>query len=293
MTNKNKQKVANPKHFPPQHQPIHPGLEALMVPKPKAEDPCYKGTDKLKGKVAIISSGDSGIGKAVAIAFAKEGADIVIAYLNEHIDARNTKGRIEEIGQQCLLVPCDLGSEHNCHDVVDQTLKTFGKLDILVNNCAEAHPKKSITEINAHQLYRVFQTNIFSYFFLTKAALPYLKSGNTIINTTSEVAYNGQEDNIDYAATKGAIVTFTRSLALQLVGQNIRVNGIAPGPIWTPIIPSSFPAEQMTNFGTGTPIGRAGQPYELALAYVYLASSDSSYVTGQVIHVNGGTMTSS
>lgn len=280
-----------PIQFPPQHQPFHPGVEWMMVPPPISENPSVKGTGKLKGKVAIISGGDSGIGKATAIAFAKEGADIVIVYLNEHYDAANTKRRINEIGQSCLTIPVDLGYEEASYKVVKQTLNTFGQIDIVVNNCAEAHPKYSITDISPEQLLRVFQTNIFSYFYLTKAAIPHLKPGSSIINTTSAVAYKGQKNNLDYSATKGAIVTFTRSLALDVADQNIRVNGVAPGPIWTPIIPASFPAEDMLTFGYGTPMKRAGQPFELAPAFVYLASNDSNYVTGQILHVNGGVMT--
>lgn len=282
-----------PIQFPPQHQPFQPGVEWMMVPRPISENTNYKGTGKLKGKVAIISGGDSGIGKAAAIAFAKEGADIVIVYLNEHFDANETKQRINEIGQNCLTIPMDLGYEEASFKVVSQTLNVFGRIDIVVNNCAEAHPKNSITEISPNQLLRTFQTNIFSYFYLVKASIPYLKPGSSIINTTSAVAYEGQKNNLDYSATKGAILTFTRSLALDLIDHKIRVNGVAPGPIWTPLIPSSFPAEQMLSFGYSTPMKRAGQPFELASAYVYLASDESSYVTGQILHINGGMRTES
>lgn len=282
-----------PVQFPPQHQPFHPGFECLMVPRPISEIGTYRASGKLQGKVAIISGGDSGIGRAVAYAFAKEGANIVIAYLNEHIDALETKQRVEQLGQRCLVIAGDLGQEKTSHQVVQQTLYAFGKVDIIVNNCAEAFPKERITEITGEQLLRVFQSNVFSFFYLTKAALPYLKQGSSIINTGSASAYEGQQGNLDYATSKGAIITFTRSLALDLINDGIRVNGVSPGPIWTPIIPSSFPAEQMMSFGYGTPMKRAGQPYELAPAYVYLASDDSSYVTGQIIHVNGGMRTSS
>ncbi|SFH96427.1 MULTISPECIES: SDR family oxidoreductase [unclassified Bacillus (in: firmicutes)] len=282
-----------PVQFPPQHQPFHPGFEYLMVPRPISESSTYKAAGKLQGKVAIISGGDSGIGRAVAYAFAKEGANIVIAYLNEHMDALETKQRVEQLGQRCLVIAGDLGQEKTSHQVVQQTLYAFGKVDIIVNNCAESFPKERITEITGEQLLRIFQSNVFSFFYLTKAALPYLKQGGSIINTGSASAYEGQQGNLDYATSKGAIITFTRSLALDLINDGIRVNGVSPGPIWTPIIPSSFPAEQMMSFGYGTPMKRAGQPYELAPAYVYLASDDSSYVTGQIIHVNGGMRTSS
>lgn len=282
-----------PVQFPPQHQPFHPGFEYLMVPRPISEISTYKAAGKLQGKVAIISGGDSGIGRAVAYAFAKEGANIVIAYLNEHMDALETKQRVEQLGQRCLVIAGDLGQEKTSHQVVQQTLYAFGKVDIIVNNCAESFPKERITEITGEQLLRIFQSNVFSFFYLTKAALPYLKQGGSIINTGSASAYEGQQGNLDYATSKGAIITFTRSLALDLINDGIRVNGVSPGPIWTPIIPSSFPAEQMMSFGYGTPMKRAGQPYELAPAYVYLASDDSSYVTGQIIHVNGGMRTSS
>lgn len=282
-----------PTQFPPQHQPFHPGLEWLMDPRPISETDAYVPSGKLQGKVAIISGGDSGIGRATAYAFAKEGANVVIVYLNEHIDAAQTRQRVEELGQQCIVISGDLGSEETSTYVVQQTLQAFGKIDILVNNCAESYPKERITNISASQLLRVFQSNIFSYFYLTKAVLPYLQQGSSIINTASAVAYEGQKGNLDYSTTKGAVVTFTRSLALDLVSEGIRVNGVAPGPIWTPIIPSSFPAEEMINFGKGTPMKRAGQPFELAPAYVYLASDESSYVTGQVLHVNGGLSTGS
>lgn len=277
-----------PIQFPPQHQPYHPGHEWMMDPKPISEKEDYKASGKLKGKVAIISGGDSGIGRAVAYVFAKEGANIVIPYLNEHQDAHETKQRVEEIGQRCIVISGDLGLEATSNYVVQQTIEAFGKIDILVNNCAMAYPKAKITEISAEQLFRVFHSNVYSYFFLTKAVVPHLKRGSAIINTTSAVAYKGQVGNLDYATSKGANLTFTRALALDLVEDGIRVNGIAPGPIWTPLNPSSFPAEKMMTFGYDTPMKRAGQPYELASAFVYLASDDSSYVTGQIIHVNGG-----
>jgi NAD(P)-dependent dehydrogenase (short-subunit alcohol dehydrogenase family) len=265
----------------------------MMNPRPISDHYSQPASGKLRGRVAIISGGDSGIGRATAYAFAKEGADVVIVYLNEHKDALETRHRVEQIGQRCIAIAGDLGQEQTSHEVVHHTLQAFGKIDIVVNNCAEAYPKEQITEITSEQLLRVFQSNIFAYFYLTKAALPYLRKGSSIINTASAVAYEGQRGNLDYSTTKGAIVTFTRSLALDLVEKGIRVNGVSPGPIWTPIIPASFPAEDMKTFGYGTPMKRAGQPYELAPAYVYLASDESSYVTGQMIHVNGGVQTNS
>lgn len=279
-----------PTTLPPQHQNQRPGIESVMNPRPISEDPNYKGSGKLQNKVALITGGDSGIGRAVAYAFAKEGADIAIAYLNEHDDAQETKQRIEQMGRKCLLLAADLGYEPACQEIVAQTMKTLGKLDVLVNNCAEQHPKKDLTEITAEQLERTFRTNIFSYFFVTKAALPHMKQGSSIINTSSITAYRGHDQLLDYASTKGAITTFTRSLSENLLkqGRGIRVNAVAPGPIWTPLIPSTFTEEQVAKFGADTPMKRAGQPAELAPAYVYLASSDSSYVSGQMIHVNGG-----
>lgn len=279
-----------PKEFPPQHQDHQPGIEGLMQPEPQSVDPKYTGSNKLKGKVALITGGDSGIGKSAAIYFAKEGASVAIVYLDEHEDAEKTKEAIQAEGQECLLISGDISSETFCKDVVNKTLEKFGQIDVLVNNAAEQHPQKSLLDITADQLERTFKTNIFSFFYLTKAVLPHLKQGSSIINTASITAYEGNEQLIDYSSTKGAIVSFTRSLAKSLAGQGIRVNGVAPGPIWTPLIPSTFSADKVSKFGSNTPLGRAGQPYELAPAYVYLASDDSSYVSGQMIHVNGGTI---
>jgi NAD(P)-dependent dehydrogenase (short-subunit alcohol dehydrogenase family) len=282
-----------PKRFPPQHQEVQPGIEGIMQPRPMFDNPCYKGSGKLKDKVAIITGGDSGIGRAVAVAFAKEGADVVISYLNEHQDAEETKKYIEACGRKCLLIPGDISDENFCKSIIYKTMETFKKLDILVNNAAVQYTQTSIDLITSEQLETTFKVNLFSMFHLAKAALPHLRKGSTIINTASVTAYEGHKDLIDYSATKGAIVTFTRSLSLSLVGKGIRVNAVAPGPIWTPLIVSSFNAAKVPTFGSNTPMMIAGQPYELAPAYVYLASEDSSYVTGQVIHVNGGTMVES
>lgn len=276
------------KTLPAQHQNQQPGLESEMVPVPKSEDSSYKGSGKLKGKVAIITGGDSGIGRAAAILFAKEGADVVIAYLNEHNDANETKRQVEQEGRRCILIAGDIGQESFCKKVIEECMAKFSKLDILVNNAAEQHPQESIEDITAEQLEKTFRTNIFSFFYLTKAALPFLAGGSSIINTASVTAYAGNETLLDYSATKGAIVTFTRSLALQLVGKGIRVNGVAPGPIWTPLIPSTFSADKVASFGANTPMKRPGQPEEVAPSYVFLASDDSSYMTGQILHVNGG-----
>ncbi|MDR6225965.1 SDR family oxidoreductase [Desmospora profundinema] len=273
---------------PPQHQNRQPGLESEMVPRPVAENPQYQGSGKLANKRALITGGDSGIGRAVAIAFAKEGADVAILYLDEHDDARETQVRVEELGRRALVIPGDIGDEAFCKQAVQQTVDGLGGLDILVNNAAEQHPQDGIDHIDAQQLERTFRTNVFSFFHLTKAALPHLPQGGSIINTTSVTAYKGNPILIDYSATKGAIVSFTRALSQSLIKQGIRVNGVAPGPIWTPLIPSTFDANQVASFGSNTPMGRAGQPAELAASYVFLASADSSYISGQVLHPNGG-----
>ena len=275
-----------------QEQSHQPGIDSKMEPFPIYDREDYKGSDKLKDKVAIITGGDSGIGKSVAIFFAHEGANSVIVYKdqNELEDAEATKERIEDLGQACLLLQGDLGESSFCQQVVEETLETFGRIDILVNNAAEQHPQESLLDISDDQLEKTFRTNIFSMFYLTKAALPYLKEGASIINTTSITAYEGNDQLIDYASTKGAITAFTRSLAKNLADKKIRVNGVAPGPIWTPLIPSTFDAEKVKSFGDSAEMKRPGQPAELAPAYVYLASDDSTYVSGQVIHVNGGTV---
>ena len=274
--------------LPPQHQDRQPGLEKDMHPQAKAEDPRHRGSGKLEGKVALVTGGDSGIGRAVALAFAKEGADVAIAYLDEHEDAEWTKARVEEIGRKCVTLAGDLGVEGWCQQVVAQTVEQLGRLDVVVNNAAEQHPVESIEDITEAQLVKTFRTNIFSYFFLTKAALPHLGKGAAIINTTSVTAYKGNPKLLDYSSTKGAIVAFTRSLAHQVVGKGIRVNGVAPGPIWTPLIPSTFSEEDVATFGADYPMGRPGQPEEVAPSYIFLASDDSSYMTGQVLHPNGG-----
>ena len=281
--------------FPAQHQDRHPGYEFEMHPRPISENPYVLGSHKLKEKVAIITGGDSGIGRAVAYAFAREGADIVISYLNEHRDAEETKEHIESLGRRCLLVPGDLQHKEMAHHVVNEAIKTFGKIDILVNNHAVQYIARSILEITEEQLDKTFRTNIYAFFFMVQAALPHLKSGSSIINTTSVTAYEGNESLIDYSSTKGAILTFTRSLSKSLVNLGIRVNGVAPGPIWTPLTVSSWSAEEVETFGTLTPqvpMNRAGQPFEVASNFLFLASSDSSYMTGQVLHPNGGTITS-
>lgn len=276
------------KQFPPQKQERQPGSEKKMTPQPQAEDVGYQGSNKLNQKVALITGGDSGIGRAVAIAFAKEGAEVAIVYLNEHDDAKKTQKEVEKEGKRCLLISGDVSDESFCRKAVEQTVKELGKLDILVNGAAEQHPQDDIQKISKEQLERTFRTNIFSLFYLVKAALKYMKGGSTIINTTSVTAYRGNPTLLDYSSTKGAIVAFTRSLSKNLVSKGIRVNAVAPGPIWTPLIPSTFDEKKVSEFGSETPMGRAGQPYEVAPCYVFLASKDSSYMTGQVLHPNGG-----
>ncbi len=276
------------RQFPPQQQDQRPGIESAMTPRPRAEDQGYRGSGKLAGRVALITGGDSGIGRAVAYFYASEGADIAIIYLSEHADAEETRRCVERAGRRCLTIAGDAGDEAFCRDAVGRTVRELGRLDILVNNAAEQHPQPSILDISAEQLERTFRTNIFSYFFMAKAALPHLRQGASIINTTSVTAYRGSPQLLDYSATKGAIVAFTRSLSMSLAEQKIRVNGVAPGPIWTPLIPSTFPPEKVQSFGSDVPMGRAGQPEEVAPAYVFLASDDASYMSGQVLHVNGG-----
>ncbi len=275
---------------PPQHQDQRPGLESEMTPRPQAEDPQHRPSGKLDGKVALITGGDSGIGRAVAILFAKEGADVAISYLNEHEDAEETKRHVKQEGRRCLLLAGDIGDEGFCRQAVQRTLSELGGLNVLVNNAAEQHPEDSIEQISSEQLERTFRTNIFAMFYLVKAAMPHLKEGSSIINTTSVTAYKGSPQLLDYSSTKGAIVAFTRSLSQALVEQGIRVNAVAPGPIWTPLIPSTFPEEKVASFGADVPMKRAGQPEEVANCFLFLASDDSSYIAGQVLHPNGGTV---
>jgi NAD(P)-dependent dehydrogenase (short-subunit alcohol dehydrogenase family) len=277
---------------PAQEQDQQPGVEQEMEPRPQYIDPAYKGSEKLKDKVALITGGDSGIGRATAIHFAAEGATVAFTYLTdeEKQDAEKTLALISQYGGKGYAFQADLCEEERCQDLVDTVVEQAGKLDIVVNNAAQQFPKESIEQIDKDQLEKTFQSNVYSAFFVTKAALPYLKEGSRIINTTSITAYKGHAELVDYSATKGAILSFTRSLAMQLSPKKINVNAVAPGPIWTPLIPASFDAEEVENFGKQTPLGRPGQPSEVAPAYVYLASNDSSYVTGQVIHPNGGTV---
>lgn len=281
-------KTEYPKSQPAQTQSKQPGKQSLMRPEPISMRESYKGSEKLKGKVAIITGGDSGIGRAVAMAFAAEGASVAVAYLNEDKDAKETRDAVESFGVDCLLLKGDIGDEKFCRSIVDKTVKKFGKLDILVNNAAEQHPQKSIEDITAEQIEATFRTNVFSFFYLTKASMKHLKSGSSIINTASVTAYAGSPQLLDYSATKGAIVAFTRSLSQALAARGIRVNAVAPGPIWTPLIPATFDAKKVREFGKDTPLGRVGQPAEVAPAFVFLACEDSSYMTGQVLHPNGG-----
>ncbi|HSX03404.1 MAG TPA: SDR family oxidoreductase [Rhabdochlamydiaceae bacterium] len=267
-------------------QKTQPGLEYKMDPKPRWEG--NTNHLRLRDKTAIITGGDSGIGRAVAFAFAKEGADLAIIYLDEHKDARETRKLVESEGRKCLLISCDVGIEKAVKRAVQLTMKNFGKIDIVVNNAAEQIEQNKIENISEKQLENTFRTNIFSYFFLIKHCIKHLKNGATIINTTSVTAYRGSDHLLDYASTKGAIVSFTRSLSANLVEQGIRVNAVAPGPIWTPLIVASFTEKKIKSFGKNTPMKRAGQPEEVAPCYVFLASEDSSYMTGQVLHPNGG-----
>ena len=286
---------------PPQHQDHQPGDQHAMHPEPIAIPDTYCGSGKLEGKAAIITGGDSGIGRSVACYFAREGADVAIVYLEEDRDAEKTKQLVEKEGRQCLLIRGDVGEKSFCDSAVKQAVDKFGRLDILINNAAEQHPTKEFLDITEDQLVKTFRTNIFGYFFMAQAALPHLrkKKGSSIVNTTSVTSYRGSPTLVDYSATKGAITAFTRALSSNLAkmgedkdandeGHPIRVNGVAPGPIWTPLIPATFPKDKVESFGGDTPMGRPGQPHECAAAYVFLASNDASYITGQVIHPNGG-----
>lgn len=282
MQKQNKEKIR-----PPQQQQ-RPGLEKKMNPIPDTDPIEYPDGGKLKNKVAIITGGDSGIGKAVALLFAKEGADVVIAYLSATEDAKETKNKVESYNVKCKIIKADLSKENQCKKVIDQTIASFGKIDILVNNAALHWEAKSIEDISTDQLVRVFQNNFFSYLWTTKYALKHLKKGSCIINTASVTAYRGSPELIDYAATKGAIVSFTRSLSTNLMDKGIRVNAVAPGPIWTPLIASSFESKKNSEFGSDSPMKRAGMPNEVAPSFLFLASQDSSFISGQVLHPNGG-----
>lgn len=277
------------KKVPGQEQDRQPGFEKEMNPAPDFNKNLAGKAQRLPGKKAMITGGDSGIGRAVAVAFAKEGADVAVSYLDEHEDAEETKKLIEQEGGKCILIAGDIGDEKFCRESVQKVVDEFGGIDVLVNNAGEQHMQTSLKDITSEQMERTFRTNVFSMFYLTKAALEHMKRGASIINTTSITAFQGEPTLIDYSSTKGAILSFTRALSASLAEEGIRVNGVAPGPIWTPLIPASFPADKVEGFGSQTPLGRPGQPDELAPGYVYLASEDSSYVTGQVLHINGGT----
>jgi len=258
-----------------------------MRPRPRAE-PRFGPAGRLRGKVALVTGGDSGIGRAVSLAFAREGADVGVVYLNEHRDARDTVRAVEAEGRRAIRVAGDVGREAFCRAAVRRVVAALGRLDILVNNAAVQFPQERLGGVSARQLERTFRTNVFSYFYMAKAALPHFRHGSAIVNTTSVTAYRGSPHLIDYAATKGAIVAFTRSLSQALAQRGIRVNAVAPGPIWTPLIPASFPPRRVATFGSDVPLGRAGEPHEVAPCYVLLASEDGSYMTGQVLHPNGG-----
>ena len=278
-----------PKTFPAQHQDKQPGIESKMNPLPIFNQEGYhKPSGRLKDKVAIVTGGDSGIGRAVSVLYAKEGAKVCLMYLDEHDDANTTKSEIEKIGGECFLIAGDIGDENFCNTAINSVIERFGKINILVSNAAEQHECQGIDQITKEQLLKTFNTNFFGAFYLTKAAIPHLKDGDSIIYTTSITAYHGSETLIDYSCTKGALTSLCRSLAKNLATKGIRVNAVAPGPIWTPLIPSSFQGDKVSQFGTETALKRAGQPIEVAEAYVFLAVDGASYITGETIHINGG-----
>jgi len=272
----------------PEKQDKQPGIEAKMNPRPEYINPNYKPAGKLTGKVTLVTGGDSGIGRSVCVHFAKEGADVAFVYLDEDVDAKETQRLIEEAGRKCLAIKGDVKNADFCKQAVEKVVQEFGKLNILVNNAGMQFPQKDIKNITEEQLDTTFRTNIYAYFYFAEAALEHMKEGDCIINTTSVTAYRSSPALIDYSSTKGAITTFTRSLATNLSEKGIRVNGVAPGPVWTPLIVSTFDEEKINKFGEETAMKRAGQPSELGPAYVFLASDDASFITGQVIHVNGG-----
>lgn len=280
--------MAKPTELPAQEQEKQPGAEYKMNPEPEIIGKNYKGSEKLLGKKALITGGDSGIGRSVAVHFAREGADVAIVYYDEHKDAETTKALVEKEGRKCILISGDLKDEAFCKEAVTKTVKDLGGLNIVVNNAAVQYPQKEFKDITGDQVRETFETNILPFFYVTREALNHLKKGDAIVNTTSVTAYRGSEHLIDYSSTKGAIVTFTRSTSAMLAEKGIRVNGVAPGPIWTPLIPSTFTAKEVAEFGQDVPLKRPGQPSEVGPAYVFLASEDASYITGQIIHVNGG-----
>ncbi len=280
--------------LPPQHQNRQPGIQGELHPQPKEDDARLHSARRFEGKTLVVTGGDSGIGRAVALGAAREGANVAFVYLNEDKDAKHAEDEIRSAGAEVVSFKGDVGDENFCRSVIERVVERFGALHVLVNDAGEQHPQPSITEITADQLERTFRTNVFGYFFMAKAAVPHLREGSSIVNIASVTAYEGNPMLIDYSSTKGAIVSFTRALSNALVGEKkIRVNAVAPGPIWTPLIPASFPAEKVKEFGSDTPMKRPGQPSEVAAAVLFLASDQASYISGQTLHVNGGTVVNS